>query len=87
MAGHPAVISGYWSLPERADRFRRIQLEYVYHFIPATRYEPRIVDPCDIQTAGYDDGQRVPSIATEGVLLPLSAGYCFSSVLVAMFHT
>ena len=27
------------------------------------------------------------SVAEEGVALPLSAGYCFSSVLVAIFHS
>jgi hypothetical protein len=61
MARHFAILSGYDDLLERADWFRRIQLEYVYHFIPATGHEPRVVDPRDVQTAGYDDDQCVPS--------------------------
>ena len=56
MAGHFVIVSGYDNLLERADWFRRIQLEYVYYFIHATGYEPRVVDPCDVQTAGYVDG-------------------------------
>ena len=48
MRRHFTTLSGYDSLLERADWFRCIQLEYVYHFIPTTGYEPRVVDPCDI---------------------------------------
>ena len=55
------IISGYSDLLERAYRFHRIQLEYVYHFIYATCYEPRVIDPCDVHTAGYDGGQCIPS--------------------------
>lgn len=62
MAGHLVTLSEYDSLLERADRFRRIQLEHVYNLVPATGYEPRVVDPCNIQTAGCVGDQVIPSL-------------------------
>ena len=56
------ILSGWDGLLERADWFRRIELEYVYHFVPAAGYEPRVVDPCHIQTAGCVGDQVRPSL-------------------------
>ena len=68
MTQHFATLRRYDSLLERADWFCRIQLECIHHLIPTTDYKPRVVDPCDIKTAGYDGGQCVASLLQQKTL-------------------
>jgi hypothetical protein len=62
MAQRFATLRGYDSLLERADWSRHTHVEYAYHIIPATGCERRVVDPCGIQTSGYDGDQRATSL-------------------------